>query len=271
MVGGMDPLLETSKNPKNGEKKFLEKKNRKKKFFPPFFEFSRFPITGVNTRPCKYVTQEFFFLVLRPKGREPLSQTTTKQNNEQPKKKMPRSNSTAPSSKNKFSTKASKKASSRRKKEVKRIEAKPLPVMTPAARICLDAVLSKASGATFMEFVQSACADGSEGLTSLELCFQHPSVDVCEKITNLVCSDDYELEWMPSSFDCALNSVPKWSIASISGDIQPGVLIEGMANVNKVVAKVKLEGDSKFVFPYDEQLYGSLYATAISSGREDKQ
>jgi hypothetical protein len=199
-------------------------------------------------------------------GREALFQTT-KNEKRKKKKKMPRSNSTAPSSKTKFSTKASKKASSRRKKEVKRIEAKPLPVMTPAARICLDAVLSKASGTTFMEFYESACADGSEGLTSLELCFQHPSVDVCEKITNLVCSDDYELEWMPSSFNCALNSVPKWSIVSISGDIQPGVLIDGMAKVNKVVAEVDLEGDSKFVFPYDEQLYGSLYATAISSGR----
>jgi hypothetical protein len=51
----LDPLLETSKTSKNGEKKifFFEKKKdprkKKKKKIPRFLGFSRFPITEVDT------------------------------------------------------------------------------------------------------------------------------------------------------------------------------------------------------------------------------
>jgi hypothetical protein len=53
MVRVWTRLLETSKIPKNGEKKiFFPKKKTEKKKFPRFFEFLRFPIIRVDTRPC---------------------------------------------------------------------------------------------------------------------------------------------------------------------------------------------------------------------------
>jgi hypothetical protein len=64
MVGYLPLLLETSKTPKNGEKNFFFSVFFFQKiFFPRFFWVFEVSNNGVDTRPCKYVTQIFFFLV----------------------------------------------------------------------------------------------------------------------------------------------------------------------------------------------------------------